>query len=293
MRITASQLHHIIKEEVGRVFVEAAKSTNVDEVSRKLSGMFGGDPTDYDAVADVIVLTLNSLRSRRDTSNPESEIADALKMTPAGGGQGAVWEVMDAFFPDEDFGEPPIISGDEEVDDDDWHREDEQHDMTMALVRAMQKLEEGGGDVKQIVKMIKDLGLEYDETEALVHQHCPTEGQLVLDMVDSPSFFSGHTPVSPAPPAARRGRAKPAVAPPPPMRGPRASGSDAKLKKAMLGYFKGRTGIIPLLDAIIAYAYDNGAEDDPEGLQNVLDTMAIELRYPGKAEGLAMEALGY
>ena len=100
-------------------------------------------------------------------------------------------------------------------------------------------------------------------------------------------------PPPPAPPAARRGRAKPAVAPPPPMRGPAASGADANLKSAMLDFFKRRTKVGPLLDAIAAYARVNGAEDDPEGLQNVLDTMAMKLGHPGGADELAMQALGY
>ena len=100
-------------------------------------------------------------------------------------------------------------------------------------------------------------------------------------------------PPPPAPPAARRGRAKPAVAPAPSMRGPAASGADANLKSAMLDFFKRRTKVGPLLDAIAAYARVNGAEDDPEGLQDVLDTMAMKLGYPGGADELAMQALGY
>lgn len=101
-------------------------------------------------------------------------------------------------------------------------------------------------------------------------------------------------PPPPAPsPVARRGRAKPSAAPPPPMRGPSASGTDANLKSAMLDFFKRRTKIGPLLDVIAAYARVNGAEDDPEGLQNVLDTMAMKLGYPGGADELAMQALGY
>lgn len=104
MRITASQLRRIIKEEVQRSLSEAAGGSTV----QKLESMFGrpgpGDDS-YSEAASIIDDTLRGLDGEfAPVYDPSAELESALSMTPAGSApDGGIAQVMKAFFAGQRF----------------------------------------------------------------------------------------------------------------------------------------------------------------------------------------------